>query len=191
MRQNQIIAIFGRKGLGKTYLLKYIVKNCRRLLLIDPLNEFENGKVVYDRASLFEELERTEFRVIFRPLNTDDFDYAVQLAVVTSNMTLAIDEVDQYTSSYYMSEPLRWAIHYGRHYNLYIVIASRMPQRIRSDITAQADVILTFQQQGRSTVSYLKDFTDWDAEALFKRLEKYKFISIVGDFSLDNPPDLP
>ena len=66
-----------------------------------------------------------------------------------------------------------------------------MPQRIRTDITAQADVILSFQQQGKATISYLKDFTDLDLDLYVRDLEAHKFISIIGDFSLDNPPDLP
>jgi len=191
MRRNIIIAVFGRKGLGKTYLVKWIVRRSRRMILIDTLNEYNNGTVVYDTDALFDMAMESEFRIIFRPLNDEDFEYALDLAIAVGKLTLVIDEIDQHTTSYSLPEKLRWVIHYGRHYNVSLVVAARMPQRIRTDITAQADVILSFQQQGKATISYLKDFTDLDLDLYVRDLEAHKFISIIGDFSLDNPPDLP
>ena len=99
MRRNIIIAVFGRKGLGKTYLVKWIVRRSRRMILIDTLNEYNNGTVVYDTDALFDMAMEPEFRIVFRPLNDEDFEYALDLAIAVGKLTLVIDEIDQHTTS--------------------------------------------------------------------------------------------
>jgi len=160
------------------------------MILIDSLNEYHNGTAYYDFNQLATAAREPEFRLIFKPLRREDFDRAVDLAVAVGECTLVVDEVDKMTSSYDLPESLRNAIHYGRHYNVDIVIAARMAQRIRSDITAQADIILSFQQQGKTSVAYMREFSELDIDVEIKRLFKHNFITVAGDFSLDNPPEL-
>jgi hypothetical protein len=189
-RTNTIIAVFGRKGLGKTYLVKWLCRNCRRMILIDSLKEYNNGTVYHSFDELALATNEPEFRLVFRPLKDNDFDRAVDLAVAVGNCTLVIDEVDKMTSSYDLPESLRNAIHYGRHYNVDIIIAARMAQRIRSDITAQADIILSFQQQGKTSVAYMREFSELDIDNEIKILFSRDFIVVAGNFSLDKPPKL-
>lgn len=190
MRRNTVIAVFGRKGLGKTYMVKHLCRNCRRMILIDSMREYENGKIIYSFDELLNETEAGEYRCIFRPLDPKDFDNAASLALARGHGTLVVDEVDQYTTSYNIPDGLRSAIHYGRHYNTDIIIAARMPQRIKTDLTAQADIILSAQQQGKSSLNYLDYFADDDKEDEIKNLLAHEFICVAGNFSIDNTPEL-
>jgi hypothetical protein len=190
--QNKIIAIFGRKGSGKSTLFKAVLRRSRRLIVIDTLGEHDIGRVVYDRADLLEIVTSTEyFRVCYRPLDVDDVDWACYLAENIGDLTFAVDEVDNFTNSNFMSNGFRRLIHYGRHYNVSIVMASRQANRIRNDITAQADIIISFQQQGRQVLSYMADFNDNNVIGELLTMEKHKYISILGNFSLDIINDLP
>jgi hypothetical protein len=156
--------------------------------VIDTLHEFNGGLIVYDKATLLREIQRSTFRLIYRPLvNSEDqepIDFVIDCAITAGRCTLVIDEVDQFSSSYYMSPALYYAIHYGRHYNLNIIMASRQPNRIRTDITAQADNIISFQCQG-SVVDYIQQFTDKDISSILPSLIDHNFFVVLGNFSLD------
>lgn len=198
IRQNKIIAVFGRKGSGKTTLVKYLVRSCRRLILIDPLAEYENGTIVYTREDLYYQATRyKEFRIIFRPMNYDDdenytdVDYAADLALALKNATLVIDEVDKYCNSWYMSKQLNYCIQYGRHFGVYVIITSRQANRVRNDITAQADYIITFQQQGQQSLKYLRGYNDDDNIDNVINLDNYYYVFIRGKKPVDNFADLP
>lgn len=191
IRQNNIISIFGRKGSGKSILLKSAVKNCRRLLLIDPMSEYNNGYVTYDLNDMLNKIEREYFRIIFRPLSEDDYNNAIYAALAVKNMTLAIDEIDLYCNSYYMSEPLRYCIQYGRHFNISIIAVSRQPNRVRGDITSQSDFILSFETHGYNDKKYLQSFAGDDIRGLISNLQQHNFINVAGDFSLDFFDALP
>jgi len=121
----------------------------------------------------------------------DPIDFAIDAAIAVGNCTLVIDEVDQFSCSQYLSPALYWALHYGRHYNLNIIVASRQPNRIRPDITGQADTIISFQCQG-PVIDYLQQFTDIELYGILPKLvdsggnPSHEFFCILGDFSLDN-----
>ena len=186
-RQNQIIAVFGRKGSGKTTLIRKIIVPARRLLVYDKLNEFDAGQVFYDPQALYDYvIKAPKFQAVYRPVDTAfGVDWLARLALALGDCVITIDEVDLYASTYYMSEALYNIIHIGRHFNTSIVMASRMPQRIRNDITAQADVIITFEQQGRP-LDYILEFADEPgAEGKIKALKKYQYYVVSGKFSLD------
>jgi hypothetical protein len=184
--------------MGKSTLVKFAVKDCRRMILIDPMAEYENGTVVYNREDLYSLVtEENYFRVIFRPMDLDDkqeykdIDYAADLALTLGNVTLVIDEVDNYCNAYYMSNQLRYCIQYGRHYDLSVVVSSRQANRIRNDITAQADYIITFQQQGKQSLAYLEYFSDSPNINKIIKLDKYYYVFIKGNNSLDIFQALP
>lgn len=186
-RINQIIAVFGRKGSGKTTLIKEIIRPVRRLLVLDKLKEFDAGQVFYNPQDLYNYVTAAPaFQAIYRPIDRDyGVDWLAWLALALGDCLLVIDEIDLYCSSAYMSEALYSVVHIGRHYNTSLLMASRMPQRIRNDITAQADTIITFELQG-GPLEYIVNFADHaGAEAGIRALKKYQFYVVTGNFSLD------
>lgn len=190
MRQNEIIIVAGRKGCGKTYLTKKIVAGCRRLIILDSLHEYDAGLISITPDQVYEALKNPQYRVIYRPCddNVGDMpviDWISYLAMDRRNMTLVIEEADRYTNDKYLSEGLRQLVHYGRHYSVDMVFVTRMIQRIRSDVSAQADDILVFQMQGETSLKYLKGLSDIpDVEDRVKRLGKYQYLPIAGDGKL-------
>ena len=192
-KKNQIIAIFGRKGSGKSTLLEYAVRNSRRLLVIDPMGEHDIGLVTFDNQIVYDNVSSmSQFRIVYRPIGVEDVDWAARLAYALGNMTFVIDEVDLYTNSAYLSEGIREIVHRGRHRDISLLIVSRQPNRIRPDITAQADHIYSFQAQGKHVISYLNDFTDDDDNMLkVRQLAPHYFVVIRGKYSLDILAELP
>ena len=196
--ESKVIAIFGRRGSGKSTLFQSILRRSRRLIVIDPLGEHNIGRVCYDRNDVLNYTTKADaFRIVYRPLADNQeqeiafVDWCAYLAENLCDITFAVDEVDNYTNPYYMSNGLRRIIHYGRHYNIAVVMASRQANRIRNDITAQADIILSFQQQGRQAISYMADFDDKDIVGGLLTMKQHNFVMIRGEKSLDKLIELP
>lgn len=150
-----------------------------RLIVIDPLSEHHIGIIAYSKLELFQLTGRNTFRVVFRPVNRESFEYAVYLAIARGNLTLMIDEAHLYTSSWYISPALNYAIQCGRHHRLSLILVSPMPNRIRADIMNQADEIISFQARG-SAAKYLGEFADSD-ELDLQNLPPYTALPVVGE----------
>jgi hypothetical protein len=185
-RSNVIVSLFGRKGTGKTTLAKFLTRNCKRLIIVDSLREYETGEVIYYMSDLYNKVATSpDFRIVFRPIETGAFDWVCYLSLAlcetSGPITLLIDEIDNYANSYYISEPLRYIVHYGRHFNLSLITTARQANRVRNDITAQSDIIITFQQQGRQSISYIDDFYDGDNIEIVKNLKNFNYIYLKSD----------
>ena len=68
---NFICVVFGKKGSGKTTLIRRASLFLKRVVIFDPLNEYVNGVVIVDSASLAEYLianHEKNFRVVFKSI---------------------------------------------------------------------------------------------------------------------------
>lgn len=130
------------------------------------MNEHRVGVVVYDKSTLYEIVTSNRlFRVVYRPLDEDGVEYALWLAIAVGRLIVVIDEIDRWCSSYYLSPALRWLVNYGRHYGVSLVGATRMPNRIRTDIMAMVDQIVAFQSQG-AALRAIQEFASEDVSYL-------------------------
>ena len=184
--QNLIIAVFGKKGSGKTTLVKNLIRQSKRLIVIDTLNEYNVGEIVYSKENLFNQTRFETFRIVYRPLSEIDADFAFRLCQHLENVTIVVEEADNYATSNYLSEDFRYLIHYGRHYKVNIIVSCRQANRLRSDITAQSDYIISFKQQGRHCLSYMEDFDDKNIILKIDKLHLHEYIFVRGENTIDN-----
>jgi len=144
--------------------LRVILADSQRLIVVDPLWEHDIGQVCYDVDCVAAKILRAKFRVVYRPGTHGDIERVFALAMAVARrqggLTLAVDEVDLFTSSAYISPALKRLVHYGRHFAVDMVFVSRMPNRIRPDILAQVDEVITFQLQG-TPKRYLAEYSDY------------------------------
>jgi ABC-type dipeptide/oligopeptide/nickel transport system ATPase component len=181
MASNYIIGIIGKKGSGKSYLIKTkFLKNVKRYIVIDTLQEYTQG-VIFDDVSLVHEYLKEHindsYKIIFRPKNDGDVDMLLSLTVMINNYTLIIEEVDFYADTFHINENILYNIKYGRHFSRNLVWISRSPYEINRFLTRQTDVIICFNQTEPRDIEYLNKYS---FDKNIKMLEKYEY-AVSGD----------
>jgi DNA helicase HerA-like ATPase len=180
---NFICVVFGKKGSGKTTLVKRSASFLSRVVIFDPLSEYADGVVISDAASLAEYLRVNhagKFKIIFRAEDDQVFSEAFYACRNMYDMTIIIEEVDNFCSPYDIEENLRGIIRYGRHRQLSIIGVSRRPAEVSRHLTAQADCIISFIQNEPRDIAYLKSrLSNEDCEQI-KSLPEYQY-HVFGD----------
>lgn len=180
--QNLIVSVFGRKGCGKTTLVKEIVDDSPRVIVFDTLGEYARKKdKIFDTfESAAVELGRVQherrFRVIIQLVEEEDALAAMRVAYGVPKSLIVVEETSFYCSPSYLPPELAKFVRYGRHREISQVYVSRRPAEIHRDLTAQSDIIVSFQQREPADVDYLKKTMGPVAERL-PHLKKYEIIA--------------
>ena len=155
------IVILGKRGSGKTTLIKQIVKNMPRKVIIDIINNLHSlyNKDMHDRYFLA------------NPHTTD-----VYLADVKSNSYLILDEADRI----YYSERLQELINLGRNWNIGYVASARRTANINKDYLANAKHLFIFKHKLPQDVKML---TEWigDEINIVMNLKQYEFCYFINE----------
>jgi hypothetical protein len=177
-RSNQlckILVILGRRGSGKSFLIKNFLRTARlRFVIYDPLGEY-GGFMQADNAHDILDYVEAEESFIYTSDQDADFERFCQIIYEATDYYIVIDEIDLFTQAGNMPQSLRKIVRYGRHKNLGLIVISRRPAAMPREITSQADFILSFTQHEPNDLKYLAEFmTTPNAEAL-KSLPKYGY----------------
>lgn len=164
-RKNKITAVLGKKGFGKTTYVVSQTAALTRLIIFDYNREYEQGRIISTPQELINQLrlnQNTYFRLIYRPSPVLDihahFDFFSKICFEVKNYTLVIEEVDLVSSAGNMPEGLKKIINYGRHHAINLLALSRRAHMVPRDLTANADSIVTFNQQEPRDIRYLADY---------------------------------
>lgn len=193
-RRNKITVVLGKKGFGKTSYVVSVTEKLTRLVIFDYNREYQAGKIVSTPQELINQLrlnQNTYFRIIYRPSPALDihahFDFFSKIAFEVKNYTLVIEEVDLVSSAGNMPEGLKKIINYGRHHAINLLALSRRAHMVPRDLTANADSIVTFNQQEPRDIRYLADYFGGtveraggekaDAEAVIQSLRRVENFS--------------
>lgn len=161
---NRIIAVFGHRGSGKSTWLMRHIEEYKPYVLVDPLYDPKFTSLnLYSITSLEEGKKLFETgnpqRIYISP-NLPTFDYFCGLILAKRNMTLVVDEVDNYASSYFISKYFKKAIKYGRHRGVNIIAACRRPKEMNPLLRSQANRFIIFPMGGedaKELTSHIRD----------------------------------
>lgn len=164
-RQNKITVILGKKGHGKTSYVLAQTEDLKRLVIFDYNREYEKGKIVTNPRELIAQLRLNMgnfFRIIYRPDPDIDiethFDFFSSICFKVQNYTVVLEEVDLVSKAGVMPLGLKQIINYGRHQAINVLALSRRAHMVPRDLTANADVIVTFNQQEPRDIKFLTDY---------------------------------
>lgn len=185
MTQNLVISVFGRKGSGKSTLVKEIVDEHPRVIVFDTMGEYATKK--YKPFDSFElaaaELGRVQharrFRVVIQLVEEEDALAAMRVAYDVPNCLVVVEETSFYCSPSYLPPELAKFVRYGRHREISQIYVSRRPAEIHRDLTAQSDLIVSFTQHEPADVEYLRKVMGPEADRL-PALPKYAIL-VSGD----------
>ena len=162
--QNQIVAVFGHRGSGKTTWILDNLKNFTPFLLVDPLYDpkFKNLDLypITDLEQGFELFKVGEPRRCYISPNLATFDIFCGLCLAKGDITLIVDEVDQFCTSQYMTRHFKELVRIGRHRQVNLIAASRRPHEMNPLIRSQANRFIIFPMGGEDAKhleSYIKD----------------------------------
>ncbi|MCW1311403.1 MAG: hypothetical protein QXJ93_01025 [Candidatus Rehaiarchaeum fermentans] len=169
----KIIGIFGIQGHGKTTYLKEITKNLNRVIYVDTLEEY-NYKTITNPIELLDFLkDRISFKIEYVNLTEDtDIESLDKVCIAIKSyiqymqskyeldidITLAVDEVDIYATTSFISQNFRELIVRGRHWNTNLIYATRRPHECNRLLTSQSNIFAIFKIIEPSDIAFFKTF---------------------------------
>lgn len=161
---NEIIAVFGHRGSGKTTWLMENIESFQPFLLVDPLYDPKFRVLgLYNITSMdeaFDLFKNGEPKRCYITPNLETFNIFCGLCLAKGNITLIVDEVDQFSTSQYMPPHFKEAIKMGRHVGVNIIAACRRPHEMNPLIRSQANRFIIFPMGGedcKDLTSYIKE----------------------------------
>ena len=166
-RENEIVLILGRKGEGKTTLLKMLllerVSLGRDIVVIDPLQQFprEFSEVTYFTS----DDDKENLEVLGRLYNRGSVD-------------IFIDELDLLTTAQDSQKSItRKLFRYARNKDINLYSTAKRTSNINKDSLSNADILCIFKTTEGNDLKRLREVYEIDPEEL-KRLNKFEYIEV-------------
>lgn len=178
IKTNEVITVCGKRGSGKSFLMKKIIEKISNFILYD-LNHEHNikGAIISSDIRHFKQLlERGFKKIIYHPSSEDkkEFDYVCELVFATGNIMFFVDEADRLMDRWSLSVSVGKIINRGRHKGIGICCVTRRIADLNKSPVSQSHHIFVFQQFLPNDIKYLKEFIEIAEEAV--NLKMYHYI---------------
>lgn len=185
-KTREVTIIFGRTGSGKTTLVKKLIKDIDRLIIVDALNEYNEGIIFYSLKDFalyfYNNPQIKKFRIICRFHNMDLqnennelFDKLFELVFHIGKLTLVIEESEIYISAQSRKSIFNNLVKYGRHKSVSIIAVARRVTELSNELKAQMNTCYSSSQILTKDIMYLNDLGFTRIESL----PKYEFEQIT------------
>lgn len=185
---NTITFVTGRKGCGKSTLVRDLLREHPRVVVLDYLGEYgaECGATIHDGiVASVRALDRWHTRPRFcLSLRVTDERDALDLLGVARRMRsflLVVEEASWICSPGRLPLELREIVRFGRHQEISQLYVAQRPAMVHRDVTSQADVIVSFQQHGERDIAYLEGSVLADRAALVRALRPFEIVVGVAE----------
>jgi len=182
IRHDDIMFIGGKRRSGKSYFLKWLLKQITKWIIWDTNweynpTEFPAAILTHNLLDIIMLYNRQVPRIIYQPTEKTEtnFDLFCKTVFTMSNIVIVIEEIERYATSYYMPSNLKQHVDIGRHRGLGLFCTARRTKRTNPDILFNADHILIFHQSRPEDVDYLADFVGETAQKI-PNLPEYSFL---------------
>lgn len=180
-RDNVIIADFGKKGSGKSFLAKEIIEEYERVTVIDSNGEYDDTEIItgfrecLDRLREIgkDEKQTTHFKISLRTTSSDADIALIDVAGTIPNQLIVVEETSRYVRPTYLPEPIANLVRYGRHMDISQLYIARRPSEVSREITANADITIWFRTQEPRDLAYFKAMTGENPDKI-RKLPRYK-----------------
>ncbi len=149
MSLNRLTIIYGKTGTGKTLLSKSLIKDEKRVIVIDMLDEYsdESFIVVKDFDSFYEIVtNQKEFKISCQYSNDLDIETTFQLVRKIKNLVLVVEEASIYISPNTRQSYFLDLCRFGRHENIKIIGISRRASELSADFKGLSECIISLRQ---------------------------------------------
>lgn len=188
-----LACVFGPRGSGKSVMVRYMLRNQPRVIVIDPMQEMMEGRSdpsherilplksfgfeqveVADAIDRIEEGRTGRLKLVVIPREPQKVIVLMRACLLMGAGTVAIDEAEKwYTNKADPPDVLVEHVERGRHYNLDLILATRRPARLWRTATANADFMVMFKTWEPNDRKYLEEYAP-KVKGQWDRLEKHQ-----------------
>lgn len=192
------LLVMGRRGCGKSYLAKKIQSIWPRRVILDTLNEYTEGTIVFtfdEFCNALTQLKATNqesFTLIFHfdpesKLNEIEFDQIMRLCYYFGNIQVVLEEVQIFSSPHVLPHWLKQCLLIGRHQNLSLLFTTQRPGELNKTILSQCSHIFCGQILEGNDLRYISSFLRQDSQRLVELPErKFLYFSNQGIKEISN-----
>lgn len=198
-KRNIITTVMGRKGSGKSTMIKEIIESDQfpRVFVLDTNGEYgvdENGKtlpgwtitdsVKAGAAAMLRLRHKDEFKLAMRDEDTESLSKLLEIVFEIPDCLIVVEETHFYVKSSHLPIEFSKLVRMGRHKAISQIYVSQRPSGLNRDMTAQSDFIVTFRQQEQRDIKWLSEVAGEDGAEDVRNLPDYKVrVWVLGDES--------
>lgn len=183
MSSNTIVALVGRKGSGKTTLVAEIVREERRVIVLDTMNEYGRARgleVIYGFEAAVHAVARASrarsFRLSLRGLEHDQVLEVLAGCYHLRELLIVLEEASMFMKSQMIPPEIAKLVRTGRHQGISQLYVAQRPSMLHLDVISQADLIVSFQQHAARDVETLVGHLGEHAAAV-RELPRFELIA--------------
>lgn len=170
----------GKRGTGKSYLVKQWCRQYKRLLVYDPQGEYTDGVIIDDLAELKKfwiKVYRKNFRIIYRPIDAEgEFEPICRLVWECQNVTFIIEEVQSFCNPQSICYDFKALIAKGRHRDIELIGITQRPAEISKLLTSQTKRMCIFNVTDPNDVKYFTQTFGAEFIEKLDQLQQYDYI---------------
>lgn len=177
-----ITLVFGQTGTGKSQYTKRIIKQHKRIIVIDPQIEYEALPMCDDLRSLADHINRNPrmFRVRYSDLR--DFDAICDMASQVDNTLLIVEESQRIIPPNSKLTPaFENLVYRGRHSGTSIHLVAQRPTTVNIAVRSQYYEIISFRQTEKRDIGWITDVTGFEVENDLRNLKTLEYIRFNRD----------
>jgi len=180
--EKKVILVIGKRGSGKSYLVKKMIAESQRLFVYDVMAEYNKGVVFGPQswaamAALWRKSYRGNFRLIYRPIEDQkEMQTIAHLIFALGNLTFVVEEIDTVAQAYRIPWMFRYILRRGRHRDITLIGVTPSPYGIHRDLTRQAKEIYLFSTNEPRDKQYLSGLLGSEMINKLEGLEEYQYV---------------
>jgi|GEM_PF-4660592 len=169
IKNTDIITIAGRRGIGKSYLIRHLISklhNTYRIVIIDINQEYSDLKEKFNDLII----EKINFE---KNLN-EEIDRIVDFYTSKRNFFIVFEDADIYIDNFNLPNSVMKFIYTGRHNGMGGIFSFRRLRSIHKQILFNSSYFFIFQAKLPNDVEYIKKY--FDVENEIRQLKEHEFV---------------
>ncbi len=180
--------VLGMRGCGKTVKVRNLIRDIRRLLVVDTKgNDYQDGVAFRSLAELktfWHKVYQGDFRLIYKPQGDDseiiaDIAEICTLCLACENMTLVVEELNIIYDAQRPPAEFNKMIFAGRDPGIELIGVAQRPFGFGRKLSSQAKEFYVFYNREPDDVRYFKNYLGSEAAEAIRNLEKYNYVKWI------------
>jgi DNA helicase HerA-like ATPase len=179
-KEREVVVIVGKTGQGKSYWTKKFLRTKNRVVIVDPMFEYERSKQFDEFDELVDYVQDKKiFRVSYN--NLADFPFLCQVVWELGKCYLVIEESQRVLpgGARPLPEEFEQLLYRGRHRDVSVVLVAQRASTIHIAARSQWSRLIVFKQTEPKDLSWIADTTGYDLEEKIRTLKEYHHFEIT------------